>query len=121
MKRKKFLTVCEGGNVRSVSLAFLLKNNGQDAVAASWRWNSPETLALLCEWADYVYVMQDEFKEKIPERFRDKVGIADVGPDRFGNPLHPELIQILSPWVAQWEARDWELHESKPASRKGGL
>ncbi len=56
---RKILTICDGGTVRSVCLARLLKD-GQvdgrqhDAVAASGLWNSKGTLAMLCRWANLI-------------------------------------------------------------------
>jgi len=37
--------------------------------------------------------------EKIPERFHNKLFVYDVGPDRWFNSLHPELIEILEELV----------------------
>jgi len=106
---KKILTVCEGGNVRSVGLAYALKSNGQDAVAASWRFNTKETLAMLYRWADFIVVMQPEMMEHIPNRYKPKLRCIDVGPDRFGSAFHPELQGIFQAHMLDWQARDFEL------------
>jgi hypothetical protein len=96
----KILTVCEGGNVRSVSLAFVLKNHlGHDAVAASWRFNSEKTLEMLYEWAEKIIVMQPEFLQHIPHLHRMKTTVCDVGQDRFGNAFHGELLMIVMTWL----------------------
>lgn len=94
----KVLTMCQGGNVRSVALGYLLKYfGGHDAVACSWEKNSPQTILMLCQWADKICVLQEEFKVYIPKRFwRRKLVVVDVGPDRWGNSLHPELVMILA-------------------------
>jgi predicted protein tyrosine phosphatase len=108
--RKRFLCVCEGGNVRSVGLAYVLKNGyGQDAVACGWRFNSRETLTLLCEWADYVVVMEQKFASKIDARFQAKLRVVDVGPDRFGSPFAPELQEFLQAVAASWKERRFAL------------
>lgn len=88
----RVLCICEGGNVRSVGLAFRLKQcHGLDAIAASWRFNSPETLKLLYGWADRIVVMQPEMWEHVPAEFRSKAAICDVGPDNYGTAFHPVL------------------------------
>jgi cephalosporin hydroxylase len=106
--RLKMLAICEGGNVRSVGLAYVLKDHGQDAVAAGWRFSSPETLAMLCAWADRIFVMQGEFADRVPLEHRPKVVVADVGPDRYGTPFHPELIETFGAWVAGWVETGWD-------------
>ncbi len=81
----RVLTVCEGGNVRSVALAYVLKSKyGQDAISSSWRYNSSPTLGMLFEWAERIVVAQEVFVEKIPEQYRPKVLVLDMGPDRWG-------------------------------------
>ena len=99
--RSTFLTVCEGGTVRSVGLAFMLKTRGFDALAASWRWNPPETLDLLCRWATRIIVVQPEFVEKISPAHRKKITVYDVGPDTYGNPLSFALCFKFLKYMAQ--------------------
>lgn len=106
----KFLTVCQGGNVRSVGLAFVLKyKHNQDAIAASWEKNSPETKEMLYNWADYIVVMQSKFKEHIPEQFHDKLRVVDVGEDRFGYAFHPDLQAFCTKVVDDWKTRDYKI------------
>lgn len=98
----KILTVCQGGNSRSVALGFILKYSlGIDALACSWEKNSEQTIGMLCEWADRIIVVQGVFAEKIPAAFKHKVSIYDVGPDRWFNGLHPELLEIFTSMVKQ--------------------
>jgi len=106
----KFLCVCEGGNVRSHALAYVLHDLlGQEAVACGWRRVSAESLDHFCEWADFVVVMQEIFVERIPERYRKKVRVLDVGPDRFGIYIHPELLAFVKGAAQDWAARDWKI------------
>lgn len=90
----KALTMCQGGNSRSVACGFVLKYElGIDAIACSWEKNSPETLEMLYNWADIIFVMQTHFAEKIPVQYHHKIGAVDVGQDIWFNGLHPELIE----------------------------
>lgn len=91
----KFLCICENGNNRSVFMAYRLKRHGHEALAAGWRNASPETLIMLCRWADRIVVMQQGFELRIPQQFRNKAVILDVGPDRWGPQWHRELKTII--------------------------
>lgn len=107
---RKFLCVCEGGNVRSHALAFLLHDkHGQEAICCGWRRASKETLDYFCAWADYVVVMQAEFVERISAPFREKVRVFDVGPDRFGIHIHAELLEMVTSVTSEWAGRDFRL------------
>lgn len=89
--------MCQRGNCRSAALAYLLKDYaGIDALACGWESN-PSALDMLGEWATHIFVMQPEFIEHIDPELRPKVSAQfDVGPDRWGNPMHPELLGLLS-------------------------
>jgi hypothetical protein len=95
MKRKA-LCICQGGNSRSVALAYLLKYYYDvDALACSWEKNTSETIAMLCDWAETIFVMQPEFREFVPEQYRGKIQVVDVGEDRWFNGF-PELLDLCS-------------------------
>ncbi len=92
----KILTMCAGGNVRSVALKYLLKYKyGHEALCCGQDANSAETIDMLCSWADYVIVLTQEYEKFVPEKYKNKLLCYDVGPDRFGYAFHPELGMIL--------------------------
>lgn len=95
MKRPRFLCVCENGNNRSVFLAYRLKRHGYEALACGWRSSSPETFNMLCDWADHIVVMQAGFELKIPDTYKWKTKIMDVGMDKWGPRWHSEMKQIV--------------------------
>lgn len=106
----KFLTMCAGGNVRSVSLAWALKDVGQEAIAVGHLYTRPETFRLLVAWADYVIVMQESMVALMPADVPEsKLRVLDVGEDRFGYATHPELLTIVRPMVASWMRRDFKI------------
>ncbi len=113
-RRLKWMCVCQGGNVRSGALKNILNYNfGQDALSVSAEKNSAETLAMLYDWADRVVWLTPDVKQWWPSRLSlSKVALVDVGPDRFGSPLHPELCGMLLPVASAWKARDWNLRET---------
>ena len=107
----KFLCVCQGGNVRSSALAFILKwKHKQDAIPVGCEQNSREVRDILGDWADYIILMQDWDKSLIvPQRCYNKVRVVDVGPDRYGYNMHPDLIGFLSGVVDEWKIRDYKI------------
>lgn len=95
--KKKILVVCRGGNVRSVTIAYVLKYQyGQDALACGWEPNAPETQTMLMDWADIIIIVQAHFKEYIPEKYWDKLRLIDTGEDIWGMSLHPQLLAALA-------------------------
>ncbi len=99
----RILTICEGGTVRSVGLARVLKDEtiagySHDAIAASWRWNTPETLEGFCEWADMIVVMEPYMEEKLPPEYLHRSEVCDVGPDLYRHALDDSLIEKCIDW-----------------------
>jgi hypothetical protein len=98
----KVLTLCQGGNCRSVALGFVLKYSyGHDAIACGWEKNSAATIEMLADWADRIIVVESHFVERVPDRCRAKVSVYDVGPDRWFNSLHLELIGLFNAMILQ--------------------
>lgn len=98
----KYLCVCDGGNVRSAALAFVLKQEKRrEAIAVGRLCVSPETMRMLCVWADRIVVMQRHMTESILPEYAAKVRAVDVGPDRFGIFIHPELLPMVRTGV-EW-------------------
>ena len=108
--KRKILCICEGGFTRSVCLAGHLRNRDgtpvHDAIAASWRYNTPETIEMLSAWADLVVVMESYMVEKIPFQHRGKLMVCDVGPDRYGKALHPDLVNKVTLWCREQGLRE---------------
>lgn len=90
----KILTVCDQGNNRSVQFAHLLKYKykGSDTIPVGLSSHSKETLEMLFKWAD-VIILTDRV-QKVPDEYKDKVKVWDVGEDRYPRPFNPELHQL---------------------------
>ncbi len=110
MADKKFLCICAGGTVRSGALAWSLRYNfGQKRVFQASHDKSPqEDLDLLANWADYIIVLETQFAAKFMTKWKDKVRILDVGPDKWLNPLHKELQEIVSSAAQKWSQQNWK-------------
>lgn len=108
--RKRFLTVCEGGIVRSVSLAAVLRwDFAQDAVPLSGAKSSDEVIRLLSEWSEYIVIMWSPAVERIPKVHAHKIRLFDVGPDIWGNPMHPKLRDLVGGKAEEWMRAGWVL------------
>lgn len=92
----KILCVCEGGNVRSRALAYVLHDlKGHEAIPVGVRWMSSETAHMLSAWADRIVVMQSHLAAHfavIPDA-KPKIRILDVGPDTYGLNISPDLMR----------------------------
>jgi predicted protein tyrosine phosphatase len=89
----KFLCICDGGNVRSAALAFVLHDELlHEAIPVGRLRVSPATMRMLCEWADIIVIMQPHMEECVPKEFKPKLRCVDVGADRYGVFVHPELL-----------------------------
>jgi hypothetical protein len=95
----KILTVCLGGQVRSVAMAnYLIANFGINAVPQGTANPFPGNFNWYTQWADKIIVMQPEYAERCPA---EKVLICDVGPDTWGNPGNVDLEQKIKDWCEQ--------------------
>jgi predicted protein tyrosine phosphatase len=93
----RFLCVCDGGNVRSQALAFVLHDRlGHEAIAIGRLRVSIDTMATMCNWADCIVIMQPHMQESIPSQYHSKLLCCDVGDDRFGVYVHPELLAMVT-------------------------
>ena len=98
----KILCVCRGGNCRSHAAAYLLKYAyNQDAIAVGFEKAAPETLQMLCTWADMIFVMTTEASGRIPEEFADKVRDCDVGPDVWWKDPPDSLLRKCDAYINQ--------------------
>ena len=92
----KILTVCERGNVRSVTVASILKDfyGLQDVLAMGVGVTTDETRHMLTEWADYILIVgQSELMEVF--KGHDNVYHLDVGYDSWLRPMHPDLVEYV--------------------------
>ena len=115
--KKKVLVVCIGGTVRSVAIKDMLNScHNCDALAASAISQSPETMRMLCDWADLIVPVEPRelprntgsspHQEKWgscvmwSDEWAFKLKVLDIGPDKWGNARHPELSELIRPQLA---------------------
>lgn len=93
--RKHILCVCEHGNNRSVTMAWLLKYvEDFETLTAGLAYHTPETLKMLFEWADVITVPEEKLLALVPEEYKAKVKFYNIGPDIYKRPHNPELLSI---------------------------
>lgn len=103
--KQKILTVCQGGNVRSVSAATILKSRGHEAIPVGHFHASDDTLSKMIGWADKVLILSEDAVTKAPfmdNNVQGKIAQLDIGPDKWGDPFSPELVDILKHSVDRW-------------------
>ena len=80
-------------------LAYLLKYRyGADALCCGWEGNSKKTVEMLCDWADFIIIVEAQMKHRISEEYHGKMRVFDCGPDRFFNPNN-ELLEIFDTMI----------------------
>ncbi len=96
--------------MRSHALSFLLHDKYKhESIAVGLRWMQPDTKEMLCKWADRIVLMETRFWEWIPEEFYSKILVVDVGQDRYGLTINPELLTFLEGVTAQWAALEFAI------------
>lgn len=100
--KPKALVVCNGGHVRSPTLARLLDKRGWEAQPCGWEkeW---ALRALLAGQPDVVFAMDQRCAERVLEAgwLGPIVLDYDVGPDDWKVPDHPDLLRRLRDLVEQ--------------------
>lgn len=99
----KALCVCGSANVRSVTLARLLKKRGYAIFCAGtdeeYGKEGLSMVVALAEWADVIYSQADaadKLRAMLPESLHEKIDLRyDVGPDDWKVPDHPDLLRRL--------------------------
>jgi len=101
----RVLCVCHSGNVRSITLARLLRKRGHEAIGVGLKQET--LLPLLAEWAERIYPMDFEVGAELVTRGWTAKVRQDyyVGLDDWKVPDHPDLLRRLR-----------DLVEAKPPS-----
>lgn len=108
----KFLCVCDCGNVRSHAMAYTLHDQfGYEAIPIGRLRVSVDTMKTMCEWADIIIIMQAHMDESIPEEYKNKMYCIDVGEDRFGINIHPDLLNMTK------EGAKWIIDKLSPKDK----
>lgn len=94
-----YLCVCQYGHSRSVACARGLHGRGVVAVACGWM-TAGSALPVLCEWADKIIVLCGHAPSRIPTKFHAKLVTFPVGSDKWSNPYHPELQQVIEGMIS---------------------
>ncbi len=94
----KILTVCERNNNRSVVLASILREERgeRDVISCGTQTFSPETLNMLCQWADKIVLVDEILKYQFPfDPYINKVVIIPIGQDRWGYSHNSDLQDLI--------------------------
>ena len=100
-KNMKIACICRGGQVRSVCARYILNDmfGFRKVLAAGWEKNDPDTIKMLCHWADAVLIVGSATKwlnnNSIPPEFKHKYVLLDIGEDVWHHYNNKELVKIL--------------------------
>jgi len=99
---KRILTICEYGNSRSVGLGWMLKHfYNKEVIACGIISTTPETFNLLCDWAESIIITFAPIEPYMPQKFKDKIVVWDVGHDRYFIPPVTELQEQFTNYLEQ--------------------
>jgi predicted protein tyrosine phosphatase len=103
----KILTLSHHGLIRGIALANVLKLYFEPVDVLSVGYcqtsNSVETKEMLFSWADHIIVMQEKYTRYVPELFKPKVLVCEVGPDTYKDSHNPVLINKVWRWVRLYQ------------------
>ena len=100
----KILCLCDGGNVRSVTLTRLLRKRGFETLPCGVDSDfSDDTIVMMINWSEKIYVLGDDVLAKLHKRnilTNESSGKIDhktfnVGLDDWKKPQHPNLLKLL--------------------------
>lgn len=130
------LCLCNYGQVRSVTMANLLESRGQKTFAAGMLNSSISTLDRLCNAAESIVVVnkanvdrefQTDTTDKharqilnVLDKYKEKISTCDtVGFDRWGVPMHPELVERCNLYIDSPLEKERLLEEIRARYKKG--
>lgn len=109
---RRFLVVCDGGNVRSHALAYVLKYDHQQEAIAIGRWFMSEaSIAYFCDWADVIVTTRPHMSESIRPEYQHQIVCWDMGEDVWGYGFHQDLLKKAK------SGADWLVNEVLRLSR----
>lgn len=47
---------------------------------------------MLYEWADRILIAQEIYASHVPDEFKHKMTVYELGPDVWRNSMHPDLV-----------------------------
>ncbi len=96
----KMLCMCLRGNSRSVALAYLFKHKLKyEAIAVGLHQHSPETYKMLYDWADWIIVVDKRLAHEVPETYRIKLKVWDVGSDKWFKGFDEGLLDKYAEYI----------------------
>lgn len=93
----RILCVCRCGNKRSVFTRYVLQGSGKhEALACGLKYNTPETIEMLCKWADKILLAELIMSESIPIQYQEKIDFDFmIGPDDFPESITGPLKDLI--------------------------
>jgi hypothetical protein len=101
----KVLCLCQKGNSRSVVLAWLLRKLFKhETLAAGMVTTSRTTREMLYKWAERIILVVPRYQHWIPDEYRDKLRVVDVGHDTW-RAHDAELLRRYEPLIDSMDVK----------------
>ena len=93
--------VCLGrhGNSRSVTLAYLLKKRGHEAIAVGMRCMGRDTRKMLFDWADLIILLHQKCRAGVDQDYWGKTKIWQIGRDVYFREPDQRLVYMLNIYI----------------------
>ncbi len=92
----RILCICEHGNNRSTNLATRLRYEYYaETIPIGTKRVSNKTMRMLCEWADYIIVVEARLVTDVLSEYKEKLQVWEIGPDTYPRPYNAELDAIV--------------------------
>ena len=96
----KIVVLCQKGNMRSVALAWCLKKHlKHEAIATGFTVTSRRTRKMLYEWSDVIICVAGRYSHWVPEEYKHKLKIWDVGTDKWFKGFPNDLMSLYAGYI----------------------
>lgn len=89
----RILCLCRSGRVRSHAMKVAVEFRGHEALNAGVLKATPETLKLLCDWANLVLVAEEWMIDKL-DTTKPIINL-DLGPDIWRTRVNDDLLKTV--------------------------
>ena len=89
--------------MRSVALAWYLKKLKYEAIATGFTVTSRKTRKMLFKLADVIFCVAGRYSHWVPEEYKYKLKIWDVGTDKWFNGYPKDLIDKFKGYIEKDE------------------
>jgi hypothetical protein len=100
----KIVVLCQRGNTRAAAVAWYLKRYlKHEVIAAGFVGTSRKTRRMLYNWSDVIICVAKRYAHWVPEEYRHKLKIWNIGRGRWFPGYHEDLIALFVKYIEKDE------------------